>query len=101
MLGFDHHDVKRNLGEAYRVRNLFAHGSQLSYREKRRLELKYKDLKNLLLTVLNYLRVSIIVAIFLKKGKDELIDLLDDSLIDNQKGDQLSSWISSAKEVIC
>jgi hypothetical protein len=100
MLGFDHHEVKKNLGDAYRIRSLFAHGSQLSYKEKRKLELKYKDLKNLLVTVLDYLRISITVAILLKKGKDELIDMLDDSLIDNQKEDQLRSLLSSTKEVI-
>lgn len=100
MLGFDHHEVKRNLSDAYRIRSLFAHGSQLSYKEKRKLELKYKTLKNLLVTVLDYLRISIIVAILLKKGKDELIDILDDSLIDNQKEDQLRSLLSSTKGVI-
>lgn len=100
MLGFDHHEVKRNLSDAYRIRSLFAHGSQLSYKEKRKLELKYKDLKNLLVTVLDYLRISITVAIVLKRGKDELIDMLDDSLIDNQKEDQLRSLLSSTKDVI-
>lgn len=100
MLGFDHHDVKKNLSDAYRIRSLFAHGSQLSYKEKRKLELKYKDLKNLLVTVPDYLRISITVAILLKKGKDELIDMLDDSLIDNQKEDQLRSLLSSTKELI-
>lgn len=47
--------------------------------------------------MLDYLRISIIVAVILRKGKDELIDLIDDSLIDDEKGEQLSSWLSSTK----
>jgi hypothetical protein len=39
ILGFDHHDVKKNIADAYRIRNLFAHGSQLSYKQKRKLKL--------------------------------------------------------------
>lgn len=100
ILGFDHHDVKKHIADAYRLRNLFAHGSQLSYKQRRRLDLKYKDLKNLLLTVLDYLRVSIISAILLRKPKDELIDILDDSLIDDQKQELLNSWLSYAKSVL-
>jgi hypothetical protein len=100
ILGFDHHDVKKHIADSYRIRNLFAHGSQLSYKERRKLDLKYKDPKNLLLTVLDYLRVSIISAIFLRKAKDELIDILDDSLIDDQKQELLNSWLSYAKSVL-
>jgi hypothetical protein len=92
--------VKKNIADAYRIRNLFAHGSQLSYKEKRKLELRYKDVKNLLLTVLGYLRISIVSAIFLRKGKDELIDLLDDSLVDNEREEQLCSWLSTVKELL-
>jgi hypothetical protein len=100
ILGFEHREVKKNIADAYRIRNLFAHGSQLSYKEKRKLELRYKDLKNLLLTVLDYLRISIIAAVILRKGKDELIDLVDDSLIDDQMEELLSSWFSGTKELI-
>ena len=100
ILGFDHHDVRRHLADAYRIRNLFAHGSQLGYKDRRKLDLKYKDLKNLLLTVLDYLRISIVSVILLRKGKDELIDILDDSLIDDQKQQLLSSWLSSAKDLL-
>lgn len=100
MLELDDDKVRRNLGDAYRMRSLFVHGSQLSQKEKTKLELKHKDLKNLLVTVLDYLRISIIVWILLKKGKEEFIDMLDDALVDNKKEKQLGLWLSATKDVI-
>jgi len=99
LLGHDPHEVKKTINDAYKVRSLFAHGSQLSYKGKKELESRYGDAKNLLLSVLDYLRTLIIVMILSRKGKDEFIDLVDDSLVDKKQEEQLNNIISQAKEV--
>lgn len=99
LLGQDPHEVKKTINDAYKVRSLFAHGSQLSYKEKKRLESTYHDQKNLLLSVLDYLRTLIIVMMLSRKGKDEFIDLVDDSLVDKKREEQLNNIISQTKEV--
>jgi hypothetical protein len=62
--------------------------------------MKYKNLKSLLLIVLDNLRIAITASILLQKGKEELIDMAEDSLIDNQRADQMASWLSTTKEII-
>jgi hypothetical protein len=100
LFGYDPHKVKNTIEDAYKVRNLFAHGGQLSYERKKRLDSKYKDIKNLLLSTLDYLRVLIIIMIFNNKNKNEFLDLVDDSLIDKKREEILNNTISSVKEII-
>lgn len=103
LIGFferNSHEIKSIVNDSYKIRSLFVHGGQLSYRKKKRLESKYKDVKNLLLSVLDYLRISIIVMIISKKEKDEFIDLIDDSFIDRKSEEKLNRVVSQAKEFI-
>jgi len=100
LLGQDQHQMKRALNDAYKIRNIFAHGGQLSYERRKKLETKYADVKNLLLSVLNCLRVSILILTLSKKEKNELVDLIDDSLIDEKREQQLERLVSQAKELI-
>jgi len=99
LLGYDQYKVREIISEAYRVRNVFAHGSQLTYRHRKRLESCYGDIRNLLLQVLDYLRVSLIVMILASKPKDEFVDLLDDLLIDADREQELKQVVSLAKGV--
>jgi hypothetical protein len=99
LLGYNPHETKKIINDAYKVRNLFAHGGQLSYKAKKKLESKYTDARKLLLSILNYLRILIIVMMLSRKEKDELIDLVDDSLVDRKREEQLNGVISQAKEV--
>jgi hypothetical protein len=100
LLGHDPHEIRKVIGDAYRVRSLFAHGGQLSYERRRKLEAKYKDVKNILLSVLEYLRILIITMILSRRGKSEFIDLVDDSLVDKKREEFLNSTISSAKDIL-
>lgn len=99
LLGYDPYEVKERVNEAYGIRSLFLHGGHLDYKKMRKLESKYKDVKTLLLSVLDYLRISIIVNILILKEKEEFIDLIDDSLVDRKKEELLNSVISGAKEL--
>jgi len=100
LLGYNPHEIKKIVTDAYKVRNLFANGGHLSYKKKKRLESKYKDVNTVLQSVLDYLRISIIVMILINKEKDEFIDLIDDSFIDRKKEEQLNYAISNCNGVI-
>lgn len=100
LLGYDPHEVKEKVDDAYGIRSIFTHGGHLDYKKKKKLEAKYKEIRNLLLSVLDYLRISIIVMMLVSKEKDEFIDLIDDSLIDRGKEELLTSLIFGAKELI-
>jgi hypothetical protein len=98
LLGYNPYKIKKTINDAYRVRSLFAHGSQPGPKEKKRLESTYHGQKNLLLSVLDYLRTLIIIMMLNSKGKEEFIDLVDDSLVDRKREEQLDNIISKAKE---
>jgi hypothetical protein len=100
LLEYDPHETKKAIIEAYKVRNLFAHGGQLNDKGKKKLESRYKDPKNLLLSILNYLRILIIIMVISKRKKDEFIDLVDNSLIDRKYEEQLNGVISQVKEIL-
>jgi len=100
LLGYDPHKVKETVKDAYKVRSLFVHGGHLSYKDKRKLNNKYGDIRNLLLSLLEYLRISIITIVFAEREKEEYLDLIDDSLVDENKKKQLVNLLNSAKNVI-
>src|SRR5439155_11263011 len=100
LLGYDSHRVRAVLIDAYRVRNLFAHGSQLSKKEKHRIESKYKEVKNLLRETMEYLRISLVASILIGTKKNELVDELDESLIDRKKEEKIRSMVSQTSEIV-
>jgi hypothetical protein len=100
LLGYDSYKVKEIVRDAYKVRSLFVHGDHLSYKEKRKLSGKYGDIRSFLLSLLDYLRISIIIMIFVKKEKEEFLDFIDDSLVDKDKDSQLNNLLNSARNVI-
>ncbi|WAI00556.1 HEPN domain-containing protein [Methanogenium organophilum] len=80
-------DIRQLVKESYNIRSTYLHGDQLSSKEKSKLEKKVgKNMQNILLSVLDCLRMSIILNMELKKdeiGKEDFIDLIDDSLVDD------------------
>jgi hypothetical protein len=99
-LGYDPYEVKERINDAYGIRSTFLHGGHLDEKKTKKLEAKYKDTKILLYSILDYLRISIIMMILLPKKKVELIDLIDDSLIDSKKEEKLSSITSGVIELM-
>ncbi len=99
-LNYDPYEAKKIVTDAYKVRNLYAHGSQLDYKGRRKFESKYNGIKNLLVPTLNYLRILLVVMLLTRKEKDEFIDLIDDSLIDKQKEVQLKGLLTEATLVV-
>jgi len=95
--GWDPHKVMNLLKDAYAIRSIFVHGNRLSHKQKKGFEEKYGSINKILMEVLEYLRVSIVLVLFLKKEKDELIDLIDNSLIDRKMEDAFSTQINEIK----
>ena len=100
LIGIDPHYVKRTLQEAYRIRSLFVHGDQLSYKTKQKLNVKYGSINSFLLTLLDYCRMSILIALMLKKEKGEYVDLIDNALIDSEETKKLERLLNTIKHVI-
>ncbi len=100
ILGYDPHEVRRIVKDAYNIRSLFAHGRHLSHKEKRSLEGKYKDVKTVLLITMNYLRQIIILMALSRRDNDEFIDLVDDSFIDSKRAEELNNIISMHKAMV-
>jgi len=80
---------------AYDIRSVYVHGGQLSKKDeekfKKRLGL---DLDACRTRVLNYVRVTILICIFSKLGKDEMLKILDASLLDTVSDQSLETQLA-------
>lgn len=99
-LDFNPHDIKKIVGKAYDLRSSYVHGGHLTYEERVKLIDRYGEVKNFIKSILNYLRISILIMIFIRKSKVEFLDLIDNSLIDKEKDTQLENLINNIKNFI-
>jgi len=100
LLGKNPLEVREIIKDAYNTRSTFAHGGHLSYNKKKTLDSKYRGIKNLLLPLLDYLRISIVMMIKCNIGKEHFIDLMDEALIDPQKNAELESLLASVRLIV-
>lgn len=100
LLGFDSYKVKEIVRDAYKVRSIFVHGDHLSDKDKRKLINNYGDIRSFLLSLLDYLRISIIIMICMKEEKEKFIDLIDVSLVDKDIDSQLNILLDSGRNII-
>ena len=101
LMGSNPYDVRKIIKDSYHIRSLFVHGGCLNNEKKRKLEDRYGNARHFLLSLLDYLRICIIIAIFLNKyKKEEFIGIIDDSLIDIEKQDLLNNLLRPVKEYI-
>lgn len=94
-------EVAECIEDAYSVRSQFVHGSLLSYQKKKKLVKKYGDVKNLLIITLDYLRIALVHSLLMNITKDEFIDILNDSFIDEKAMERLHVISSNAKSILC
>jgi hypothetical protein len=87
--------------DAYSVRSAFAHGNQLSDKERASLNSKYGNIEDLLLAILDYLRLSLVTTIFFRgnQSKEDLIHLLDDALISKSHQKELESIVLPVQDL--
>ncbi len=93
--------VKNTIKDAYTIRSIFSHGGHLDYKQKKKYNEKYAgDINNLLKTVLNFLRLSIIISISIHQEKEEFIDILDNSLINDSDNQRLAGILNQSKKIL-
>jgi hypothetical protein len=101
ILSFNSINVRCTIKDAYTIRSIFSHGGHLIYKETRKYETKYGgDIKNLLNSILDYLRISILVSMTLHTEKDEFIDTIDNALIDNLANQRLIGVLNQVKLIV-
>ena len=82
---YDPAQVKNNIRDAYnRVRNKYVHGETLKAETKKRLEQQHGSLTQFAITIIDYLRASI-VAFLKRPNKSGFIQNIDDCFLDSKK----------------
>jgi len=98
---FDPLKIRSTLKDAYVVRSIFSHGGHLDYTKKKKFNEKYDgDINNLLIKILDILRISIIISMTIRSEKDEFIDVIDHALIDPSSNQQLIGILNPAKNIL-
>jgi len=91
--------IRQAVRNGYNIRSLFVHGSLSSNKKS---DIIYREL---LLSIMKYLRVSILTMILTKtftdKKKEELINLIDDALIEEEKNKKLASFLNKDIQRFC
>lgn len=88
-------DIRKAVKDAYDVRSVFLHGDKLSDSKKKTLNSNYGNLNNLFKKILDYLRDLLLMSFLVNMDKGEFIDLIDESLIDEEKNKQLVEIIKN------
>lgn len=89
-LAFDTETVKKITEEAYSYRNKVVHGSYISIEKRKRIN-------ELLLHILNYLRIALIIFLLnCETGKNRILELIDKSMIDDSYNGKLKKLLETA-----
>jgi hypothetical protein len=90
--------IRRDIKNAYNIRSTYLHGSRLDKDNEQKLLKTYNgNLENLLITVLECLRKSLILFIVVGMPKEQLISLLEDSLISEEDSMVLKSKLDEVE----
>jgi hypothetical protein len=99
-IGLNPHTIHATVREGYNIRSTLVHGGSLSYKERRRVETAHGTLDNLLRRNLDLLRLSIILWFMARLEKDRILDLLDESMFDSKRRDELASLLGQYKGAV-
>lgn len=92
--------VKMLVKDGYSIRSKYAHGSLLSEKDIRKLEVKHESLQKIYEAMVHYLRIAILISACSQVSKDKLIDLIDTALIDKLKETELRKFLAYAAKFI-
>ncbi len=99
-LGFDPLSVKLFIGQAYNIRSKFAHGGHLTKEIKNKLEAEFNGIDGFTITILNYLRICIVIYIATGIAKKELMQTIDDALLDNTVAKKLATTLEPVNQFL-
>ena len=92
--------ARTHFNKAYSIRSKFAHGGYLTKEKKVELEKIVGPIDNFTATIINYLRILIIMQLTIDISKLQLILLLDDALVDANKEKELRKKLECAKQFL-
>jgi hypothetical protein len=93
-------EVKENMEKAYSIRSTYAHGGKVSKKEEEKIKEKFGSTINFILIILGYLRISILVFIFLGITKDALQRLLEEAMLEEAKEYELLELLEEVKKYV-
>jgi hypothetical protein len=84
---------------AYSVRSTFVQGDQVSQKTLHKIELAHGGLPGLARTVHEYLRQSILLALFWQPNKENFIRTIDGALVDREKDLSLAAEVGELRDL--
>jgi hypothetical protein len=101
LMGRDPLIVRETIQVAYEIRSTYAHGDILSADKRKRAKKKLgKSYAEMVPDLLEYLRLSIIVHLLLKKSKKEFLMLIDKSWIHGPSDSELTALLTPISAVL-
>lgn len=100
ILGHDPFKIKNLVRDGYKIRSKFVHGSTLDHKDVRKYEEKYEKMDEFLLKILDLLRIAIVVSLMMTIKKEKILDLIDDSFLDNTKETELRNFLRESIEIL-
>ncbi|MFA4824390.1 MAG: hypothetical protein WC593_04450 [Methanoregula sp.] len=93
--------IKDVIGDAYFCRSKYLHGELLSNNDKERIAKKYGgNVNNLLKTILEFLRISIVILFHFQSGnKEKFLDMIDMFLKDENGSQRLIEFLKHVNVV--
>ena len=93
VVGYDALTVKEVVKEGYRVRSAFVHGAAVDRKSKAKIVARFGNLEQMLVLLLDCLRISLVAVVCGAGDKERLVKVLDDSLLDREKESKLASML--------
>jgi len=101
LLDIDPEDIARNISTAYSIRSAYAHGSPINSKLRKKIQSGTIDKDALELEMLNYLRLSIVLALLLgSDSKTDFVSKLNKATYHSQFNDLLIKELKEKKKLI-
>ena len=88
LIGYTSNKVRVHIRDAYYIRSTYVHGGLVSKKDRTKYEKAYGNLNEFSKIIMDYLRASI-VALLKRPSKTSLIQIIDDSFLDNKKEEEI------------
>jgi len=92
--------VKKVINESYLIRSKYSHGGILSNKDKKRIKREFGEDALLLTNLLEILRISLVVFIFIDQSKIKFIESLEEAMIMKTKEIELSKGLRHVRKYI-
>jgi hypothetical protein len=102
ILGWNPFKVLEVIKKGYKIRSSYVHGSFLSSKDRNKVEKEYTHLNVFLSILANYARATLLASLLTKGNvdKEELIGLIDMSMVDQTSRDELTKLLLPVRETL-